>query len=70
MGDLLVIMTQFVLKIALGNDAMRTKGDVVRALDNVQEQMKKEYSTIHGMKNECRKIIDVNGNTVGNWEVK
>jgi len=67
---------RFVLKINLGNDAMQTSGDVAEALWCV-------YRNLNGLTaarvcsgdvklrvTDEGQIMDVNGNTVGNWEVK
>ncbi len=58
-------MTQFILKINLGNDAMLNHLDVAKALHLVAQNF--EYSCedfLHGT------IPDINGNTVGSWQVK
>jgi len=52
---------QFSIKIELGNDAMRTRRDVVRVLRELA-------ATIDdGSKREEGKIRDANGNSVGSW---
>jgi hypothetical protein len=61
-------MPQFILKITLGNEAMCTANDIARSLRNVAY-------TLQDMGNcepvqKTRKIMDVNGNTVGSWKVK
>ena len=68
MGNLLVsIMSQFVLKIKLGNDAMQTGNDIAETLryiaDTIEDSI--NLSNYHEVK-----IFDINGNTVGSWMVK
>lgn len=56
----------FRLKIELGNDAMSTAGDIRRAL----AELTKPGSRINAdalMNCDERKIMDVNGNSVGKW---
>ena len=83
MGDLLVIMAQFILKIKLGNDAMQTGSDITRSLNDIVQDIRTNYETIY-MKDLVfgkymkdlvfgkheHKIRDVNGNVVGSWQVK
>jgi hypothetical protein len=58
---------KFVLKIALGNDAMQTPEDVAKALmDVVVKLSTKDTFLLHNR----GKIPDNNGNTVGYWEVE
>lgn len=52
--------TVFRVEIELGNDAMRTTGDVWRALRNLQPKLKAIAD--NGVE---RKIMDENGNSVG-----
>lgn len=55
-------MVEFILKIMLGDKDMQTSGDVARAIQrSVNVCMLKEG---HG-----GEIRDVNGNTVGIWQV-
>ena len=54
-------MDTFTLAITLGNDAMKTRTDINRALREVIAQNKRGVSG--GI------IRDVNGNTVGEWQV-
>jgi hypothetical protein len=66
-------MSQLILRINLGNDAMTTGSDVSNALrdiaDFIQDNGNMEsYSRANGYPG--RYINDVNGNTVGFWEVK
>lgn len=63
-------MTQFILKIKLGNEAMQTIPDITQSLKNV-------CTVLSGIDNINDvvlygpiKIHDVNGNVVGNWQVK
>ncbi len=51
---------KFTLVINLGNDAMRTRGDVARALKQVATVLSSESLY-------TRRIADDNGNTVGQW---
>ena len=50
---------QFTFQIELGNDAMRTREDVIRALRATIFRL--EYG------HERAKIVDPNGNVVGEW---
>ena len=58
-------MPQFILKIDLGNAAMKNNLDVSKALNNIS--MLFEYSCEHFPEG---KIRDINGNVVGSWQVK
>jgi len=59
-------MPQFVLKINLGNEAMQTGNDIAKALHIVGLQINSNYSpVVRGSGN----IRDINGNTVGKYEV-
>lgn len=53
---------KFTLTIKLGNEAMKTPADVVRALERLSRTI--------GTNIESGKVIDDNGNTVGNWVTK
>ena len=68
MGDLLVIMAQFILKITLGNDAMITGYDIAGALRDIADKINdnEDMREFSGQK----RIMDLNGNTVGSWSVK
>lgn len=57
-------MAQFILKIDLGNDAMRTGNDVFKALHIAGLQINSNDAP-YGKRN----IRDRNGNTVGSWQV-
>jgi len=63
-GDL--IMAQFILKITLGNDAMLTGTDICRALHDVSAKI----VGLHYENIGTGKILDLNGNVVGSWQVK
>ena len=55
----------FTLTIELGNDAMQNASDVARALRKLAGKIDlREFDKIDG-----GKIMDVNGNSVGEWEV-
>lgn len=59
-------MTQFILKIKLGNEAMQTGYNVSRSLNQVADRLNR-YDQL----SECKgSIMDINGNTVGSWQVK
>ena len=54
----------FALRIELGNDAMKTRSHLAKALREVAERLEKDSSR------ELRgdgSIKDINGNTVGGW---
>ena len=52
---------RFTLTIDLGNDAMRARRHVARALADLAKKMPHEDRT-------DGKILDENGNSVGRWE--
>lgn len=54
--------TQFSLNITLGNDAMRTRQHLATALRQVAKRMMEGAAAP-----ETGKIMDVNGNSVGQW---
>lgn len=54
----------FVLKIELGNDAMRTPRNLADALVLVAVKLKHVKGITQG------NILDINGNSVGSWEVQ
>lgn len=56
-------MSQFVLKIKLGNEAMQTRGDIANALKDTAECVQCDIL-------QSGKIMDLNGNLVGSWSVK
>jgi len=64
---------KFTLEIELGNDAMQTAEDIAHALQDVAKGLmtygiggRSRYPIT---KVDGRKIMDVNGNSVGKWEV-
>jgi hypothetical protein len=59
-------MPQFILKIDLGNDAMKRSYDVAEAVQRVVDRL--QY---HGFPEKSLKpnIRDINGNVVGHYEV-
>ena len=57
---------KFVLEIELGNDAMQTGADVIKA---IRESLKDEESLPLDI-GTAGSLWDENGNTVGGWEVK
>jgi hypothetical protein len=61
---------RFVLSINLENAAMQDQHDVAGALRRVADRLSKLASTNFGPYGLSGKIADVNGNTVGGWEVK
>lgn len=56
----------FTLTIELGNDAMQTGFDVTRVLVEVGYKLDRHPLT----KVDGGNILDANGNSVGQWEVK
>ncbi len=56
---------KFSMHIDLGNDAMRTSRHVAAALHELATKIER-----HGIMNTPRKIMDVNGNTVGEWHLE
>lgn len=56
----------FTLKIKLGNDAMQTGLDVADALTRIARRIESDDE----LAPDCGKVMDTNGNSVGNWEVK
>ena len=70
MGDLLVTMAQFILKINLGNAAMQDISDIQGVLKNVVNVLS-GISNIHDARMQGKyRLHDVNGNVVGSWQVK
>ena len=57
-------MAQFILKISLGNEAMQTGQDITDTLTRLHFE---RYYSVDGLSG-C--VRDVNGNTVGSWQVK
>lgn len=60
-------MSRFVLKIELGNDAMQNAMDVANALRNAAIKIETNYDEMADARGPVK---DVNGNTVGSWEVQ
>ena len=52
---------RFKLEIELGNDAMRTRADVIRALRRLATAIEMTSKVDEA------KILDINGNSVGRW---
>lgn len=65
-------MVKFILKIALGNEAMQNTTDVISALSTVITNLHRDHENkiICTHKGLSGKISDLNGNTVGSWQVK
>jgi hypothetical protein len=59
---------KFTLEIELGNEAMRTGADVGRALDNTVVPWLIDIGNLP-LTREHGRVRDINGNTVGKWEV-
>lgn len=58
----------FTLTIELGNDAMRSTRDIARTLREVADRISPNWRITPQA--ESHKIMDANGNSVGQWEVK
>jgi hypothetical protein len=64
---------KFVLSIDLENDAMRDQHDVAKALRGVADRLSKLVSSNfepYSLADKIKDIKDINGNTVGQWDVK
>lgn len=61
-------MAQFILKINLGNDAMRTAHDIHSALYRTAKKIYESDMNISDMREPIR-ILDLNGNAVGTFQV-
>jgi hypothetical protein len=59
-------MAQFILKITLGNEVMQTGYDIAMVL----KALSKRIDSVDDIKGEYGKLMDLNGNTVGSWQVK
>lgn len=61
-------MKRFTIEIEMENDAMRTSTDLICALKEViaqiRETNKANLRPVHS-----RRIFDINGNTVGSWNI-
>lgn len=56
------------VRIDIGNDAMCTDDDVIRALRQVIQRIQdNRYLEAEETQSLCRGIMDRNGNTVGEW---
>jgi len=66
-GDL--TMSQFILKIELGNEAMQTPYDIHMALLRTAKRIYESDMNLSDM-NEPIHILDLNGNRVGTFEIK
>jgi hypothetical protein len=60
-------MPQFILKITLGNEVMQTGGDIARAIRAMSFDIDWRGFVIHTVPYHVK---DINGNTVGSWQVK
>ena len=60
---------EFQLKIELGNDAMQTADDIRAAVKDVAKYLKEWRSDELPEVGDNAPICDVNGNTVGKWEI-
>ena len=54
-------MNEFTLRIELGNEAMQTPEDVAASLREIANRLD------WGMYRRSGEILDMNGNTVGEW---
>ena len=61
-------MSQFILKINLGNEAMLTGYDIAGALRDIADKVN-DNENMREFSGEKR-ILDINGNSVGTWSVK
>ena len=62
---------KLVIEIEIGNAAMRTKAHLVQALLKVRRSIMRELNFRDKRYGANRgSILDVNGNTVGPWEVQ
>jgi hypothetical protein len=62
-------MKHFVVDIEMSNDAMSDAQDIIRALKRVmiqlEERVGQELKPFHS-----RTIMDINGNSVGSWNIE
>ncbi len=58
----------FTLKIELGNDAMQTPADVWEAIGQMLKH--DTFESVDPWSEDKGRIMDINGNSVGSWEVK
>ncbi len=59
---------RFTLTIELGNAAMQSPMDIAAALRKLAVRLSREYNGLNLP--DSGKIMDLNGNSVGNWEVR
>ena len=59
---------RFTVDINLKNDAMQTDADVADALSRVIHQLDRHSGPL--MVGESRRILDINGNLVGWWQIE
>ena len=60
----------FILTVELGNDAMRTHGDVANAIVASLSRAAVRSGKHDMVKHEEGTVLDVNGNSVGHWDVE
>lgn len=63
-------MSNFKLDIQLGNEAMTSGEDIARALRSVAEKLEDYGAISFGESGPVSRIMDLNGNTVGNWVIR
>lgn len=62
---------KLIIEIEIGNAAMRTKAHLVKALLNVRRSIGRELNLRDKRFGANRgSVMDINGNTVGRWEVQ
>ena len=61
-------MSQFILKINLGNEAMLTGYDIAGALRDIADKVNDNEDMLEFSGE--KRILDINGNSVGTWSVK
>lgn len=63
-------MAKFKLEIETGNDAMCTASDLSEALQRVAKRIKEaDYDVVDLDSSISRGVLDLNGNTVGFWNI-
>ncbi len=55
------------ITIEKGNEAVRTGSDMVTLVNNITLRI---YDAVATERDDSGKILDLNGNTVGKWEVE
>ena len=64
-------MPQFILKINLGNDMMQSGYNVAECLKRVSKDIGEyQYLLNPEFKGTTKNIKDLDGNTVGSWQIK